>query len=33
MWPSLLSKLPDTDDATRLRSEFQVEMSRLDAAA
>ena len=33
LWPSLLSKLIDTDDAARLRSEMETEIARLDAAA
>lgn len=33
LWPSLLSKLPDTGDTARLRSEMESEIARLDAAA
>jgi hypothetical protein len=32
LWPSLLGRLPDRDEATRLRAELDAEIARLDAA-
>jgi hypothetical protein len=32
VWPSLLDRLPDADEAERLRAEFDTESARLDAA-
>ena len=33
LWPSLLSKLPNPEEAARLRCEMEAEITRLDAAA
>lgn len=32
VWPSLLSKLPDAEEAMRFRVEFETEIARLEAA-
>lgn len=32
VWPSLLNKLPDENEAARLRTEMDAEITRLDAA-
>lgn len=32
VWPSLLSKLPDKDEAARFHAEIEAEAGRLDAA-
>jgi hypothetical protein len=32
VWPSLLHKLPDKDEAARFRAEIEAEVTRLDAA-
>jgi hypothetical protein len=32
VWPSLLGRLPDPDEAVRLRAEMETEIARLDAA-
>jgi hypothetical protein len=32
VWPSLLNKLPDAEEAARFRAELEAESKRLDAA-
>jgi hypothetical protein len=32
VWPSLLSKLPDKDEAARFRTEIEAETARLESA-